>query len=189
MRYITFPFIGLILGVLFGSMLGAGENRYKNKTEREMTGALSIGLFGMLGGIGGVIGGIWLAGLWYEEQRNEKTQEERRVILLAEQAEKERREKAAKSSLGLNQETTREFKEGRYWVNETRWTDFRDHTEHLLRTAKNKDGQITSIWNGVEFMNHNEKSANQNVIPTSHHIAKSQLFSKLIADWLQEHPA
>lgn len=66
MRYITFPIVGLIIGVIFGCMLGVGENRYKNKRERETTGFLSIGLFGTLGGIGGIVGGIWLAGMFYK---------------------------------------------------------------------------------------------------------------------------
>lgn len=184
-RLLTVPLIGLIVGGLFGSMLGAGENRYKNKTERELTGGISIGIFGILGCVVGLFGGFWIANALNEDDKKQKIAQAEQAKAVQEYTERMQREQRAKQHLGLDKAVTDQFKEGRYWVAETKWTD--GHIEHSLRTAKNKEGQLTSIYDTVEFIDHNQSSAAQDIVRTSHSQAERQLNNFLITQWLNAH--
>ena len=66
-------------------------------------------------------------------------------------------------ALGLNRASTEFFKEGRFWIAETRWYD-RAGQEYFLKTCKDTNGSLCSYFNGAISTNHNLNSgSNQNV--------------------------
>ena len=81
--------------------------------------------------------------------------------------------------LGFNSLDTGFYKDGRYWVGYTKWTDNRDNRQYILQTSRGYQKNLVSTLNGSSFTTHDCTSASKDTIPKYHGQARESLFKQL----------
>lgn len=145
---------GLFIGLILGVLAGVSEITYVKKSMRSEILPYAIGLSAVFFAIGGYGVGSKIGKEAYITER-----------------------------LGINTPEEHYYKEGRYWVGVTNWTDRRNNVKNSLVTTRGNTGELVTVFNGNLIYNHQIRNANQQTVPRYHQRAKNELFKKMKDDF------
>jgi len=158
MKSTSYAFIGLVIGLILGSVVGFGELTFIKKSQREGIAAILVSVTAI---IGGAIG----AKLGYSVGRDE----------------------VKSDKLGLSKISDQAFKDGRFWVAVSKWVDPSTGAEHILRTGRSNIKVLVSDLDGEIIINHGLEGANKTNVFKCHNLAKTEVVRKFMnsGQWVQ----
>ena len=156
---ISYSIGGFILGVILGGLLGIGELSQTKKSMRAQS-------FPILLVAGSVIGaGIGLS-VGYRHGRSIHIE----------------------NVTGISNANTKFFKQGRFWIAATIWSDIRDQTSNQLLTGKSTDGIVISQLNERPIIIHEITSGSKVNIEKYHKKALHHVFTIIKEKFKEESP-
>ena len=149
---------GLVLGVFVGILLGVGELNWIKKSQR---GTMAIPVIAVTVFITAIAGYNIGSGIGKKQFIEERT--------------------------GIKYAQEGYYKEGRYWVGITQWTDKRGNQTFKIKTER-VGGTLCSSLNGRTFRNYGIPNANQQTVPRYHKQTVNEVFTKLIDSFKEGQP-
>lgn len=150
MRSLGYAFLGILIGGIFGFLVGAGSTKKMNKTERGiMTQPLVIAFCIIGAAFGGVIGASLGGSVGIEKK------------------------------IGLDKAEMKAGKIGRNWLYVSEWYDPIEKRKNVIRTEKGFDGNVATYYNDKLLIRHESTSGSQVIVEKEHMAGRYRIFEQL----------
>jgi hypothetical protein len=152
MKSNQYAVVGFLLGAVLGVLIGFGELSMIKKSQRDAVMPFAVIGTALAFGVGG-------AKLGYNAGKDDELT----------------------TSLGLNSIKDEYYKEGKYWIGVSSWTNPQTGKVYRLTTARSNIKVLVSVLNDAIIINHNVEGATQANLVKYHSAAKQQVIKEIKA--------